>query len=144
MVELVVDDRERQLLTPVLRHFLAKGYNPQTAESLDQIRLESPDGYVIVRSELLDHGEQGHTQPDADSGRTGDPDLDPVPAAEVVLSITSSSHDHIDLRHAVGHAVTEFGGLAARGDDPIDADHSFHDQRGIQRAVLRTPPLTRS
>ncbi len=128
-VELVVDDRERQLLTPVLRHFLAKGYNPLAAEVDDQIRLESADGYVIVRSEVIDHTELAAT----DEVGTG-----------VLLSISASGIDHIDLRRAVGRAITEFGGLAARGDDPLDADHTFHDQRGVQRAVLRTPRAERA
>ncbi|MEZ5229239.1 MAG: hypothetical protein R2710_22005 [Acidimicrobiales bacterium] len=122
-VELVVDDSERQLLTPVLRHFLARGYNPLDAEPGDQIRLESDDGYVIVRSELLDQHRSA-------SGEA---------ASGVVLSISASSIGSIDLRHAVGRAITEFGGLAARGDDPLDADHTFLDQRGVARAVLRTP-----
>lgn len=124
LVELVVDDTERQLLTPVLRHFLARGYNPLDADPSDQIRLESADGYVIVRSELLDHPELSATN-DA--------------SARVLLSITASSIASIDLRHAVGSAITEYGGLEARGTDPLDADHTFHDQRGIQRAVLRSP-----
>lgn len=124
VVELVVDDRERQLLTPVLRHFLARGYNPLDAEAGDQIRLESADGYVIVRSELL----ETPAMTAADDDGLG-----------VLLSISASSIDHIDLRRAVGRAITEFGGLAARGDDPLDADHTFHDQGGVQRAVLRRP-----
>ncbi len=123
LVELVVDDSERQLLTPVLRHFLAQGYNPLDAEPGDQIRLESDDGYVIVRSEML-----------VPSGVSLD-----EPGTGVLLSIRASGIDTIDLRRAVGRAITQFGGLAARGDDPLDADHTFHDQRGVQRAVLRTP-----
>lgn len=122
VVELVVDDSERQLLTPVLRHFLARGYNPLDAEPGDQIRLESDDGYVIVRSELLTR-----TVPVDDELGVG-----------VVLSISASGLDDIDLRHAVGRAITEFGGLAALGDDPLDADHTFHDQRGVRRAILRS------
>lgn len=154
-VELVVDDTEQQLLTPVLRHFLANGYNPRAAtvrgngiaqpltgleanepvlhdpEQGDQIRLESPDGYVVVRSEFLDP--EVLLQIDL----TGD---EPVfTGSGVLLSITSSNHDRDDLRHAVGMAITTFGGLAASGDDPLDADHVFTDGRGIRRAVLRRP-----
>lgn len=174
-VELVVDDSEQQMLTPVLRHFLARGYNrrsvadaadrdgldhdgldcnsldhdgldrdslesdggvvaspPLTDPGLsDQIRLESSDGYVVVRSELLDR--EALLRIDL----TGD---EPVfSGSGVLLSITSSNHDRNDLRQAVGRAITEFGGLAARGEDPLDADHVFTDGRGVRRAILRRP-----
>ncbi len=113
-VELAVDDSERQLLTPLLRHFVGLGYRRDRAVSGDRVRLTSDEGFVTVQSDLDERG--------------------------VVLSITASAFDQPTLRTAVAAAITNDGLLRADQDDP-HADHRrFNDRTGVARAVLRSAP----
>jgi post-segregation antitoxin (ccd killing protein) len=113
-VELAVDDSERQLLTPLLRHFIGLGYRPDRTVSGDHLRLTSDDGFVTVQSDLDERG--------------------------VVLSIAASALDQQALHTAVASAITYDGLLWAEHDEAHPDHRRFNDRTGVARAVLRSCP----